>query len=234
MLDELPRVRFVVIDPLSAYVGHVDTHNDSQVRTLLAAFAELASTRDVAILFVAHLKKSEEGDAIMRPGGSVAFVAAARIAWIILKDPADEQRRYFLPIKNNLGADALGFAYRIGSNGPESPAWVAWEEGRVAETANGVLARKNSERSGRGEASKEAQEFLREQLGSAPVASAELFEAARARGISKSSLKRAGDSLGVRVRKRGMKGGWEWALPPRVHDGRTEAEGDQVDADNEV
>ncbi len=231
MLDECPRVRLVVIDPLSAYVGHVDSHKDAEVRTLLARFAELASDRGVAILFVAHLKKSPEGDAITRPGGSIAFVAASRIAWIVLKDPRDAQRRLLLPLKNNLGRDAVGFAFRIVSDGADDPPRIAWDPERVTETADEVLSRgrPRAERAGRGEALEQACEFLTTFLAGGPRPAADVMEGAEANAIGKPSLKRAKKKLGVIAEKEQGKldGVWIWSLPPDQGDGATTTEGDQ-------
>lgn len=230
MLDELPSVRFVVIDPLSAYVGQIDTHKDAQVRTMLAPFVELASDRDVTILFVAHLKKSEEGDAILRPGGSIAFVAAARIGWMVLKDPMDPQRRYFLPLKNNLGPDAHGYSYRVTSEGPNSPPRITWDSARVTETADVILAksRQRRERAGRGEAREEAIEFLRDRLSRGSCRAKCLLEEAEANGISESSLKRAKKALGIVVHKLDMTAGWEWTLPSQPAGQAVPAEGAQL------
>ncbi len=47
-----PDTKFVIVDPISAYVGKVDSHKNSDVRGLLAPFAELASRFRVAIVAV--------------------------------------------------------------------------------------------------------------------------------------------------------------------------------------
>ena len=232
MLDECPRVRAVFIDPLSAYVGHVDTHIDAEVRTLLAGFAELAADRGVSIMFVSHLRKSQEGDAINLPGGSIAFTAAARIAWMVLKDPRNAQRRLLLPLKSNLGPDALGFAYRIVSAGPEDAPKVEWDSDRVTETADEVLSRRRGrrERAGHGEALEQACAFLRTFLADGPRLATEVFEGAEAHGIGKPSLKRAKEPLGIITSKESGKldGKWTWSLPPEEGAGESPTEEDQA------
>jgi hypothetical protein len=49
----------------------------------------------------------------MRVTGSPAFVAAARAAYLVARDAEDKTRRSFLPMKNNIGPDSSGMAFRI-------------------------------------------------------------------------------------------------------------------------
>ena len=44
---------------------------------------------------------------------SVAFVAAARVAFAAIRDPEDDKRHLFLHAKSNLAEPAQGLAYRI-------------------------------------------------------------------------------------------------------------------------
>lgn len=230
MLIERPRVGLVVIDPLSAYTGDIDTHRDAEVRTFLARVAELARERDVAIFFVVHLRKSSDGPAILKPGGSIAFVAAARIAWIVLEDPSDKQRRYFLPLKSNLGPDSRGWAYRIESDGPDCPPRVAWDDEIVTASADAIIARasRSQARAGSGEALAEAVAFLEEHLADGPCESAEVFAAAKAHGISKATVRRAKAKLPIRVAKSGMEGGWTWELEKSEPDAAAESTNEEA------
>lgn len=47
----------VVIDPISAYMGVADSHNNADVRSILAPLSELAAKHRVAIVAVSHLNK---------------------------------------------------------------------------------------------------------------------------------------------------------------------------------
>ena len=47
--------------------------------------------------------------------GSIGFVAAARMAFGIMKDDEDETKRVFIPIKNNIGKDSGGLIFSIKS-----------------------------------------------------------------------------------------------------------------------
>jgi hypothetical protein len=60
-----------------------------------------------------------------------------------------------------------------------------------------------------------AAEFLLRTLGNGPVPQAAVVADANASGISTATLRRAKAKLGVEAVKRGMDGGWFWALPVR-------------------
>ena len=63
---------------------------------------------------VNHLNKGEAvAPAMYRTMGSLAFVAAARAAWAVVKDKQDSDKRLFLPIENNLAADIVGLSYSV-------------------------------------------------------------------------------------------------------------------------
>jgi putative DNA primase/helicase len=76
-LKQRPGCRLVVIDPISSYMGDANSHNNAEVRGLLAPLSDLAARHRVAILCISHLNKGA-GDAMYRVMGSLAFVAAAR------------------------------------------------------------------------------------------------------------------------------------------------------------
>lgn len=77
MLNLESETRLVVIDPISAYCGNVDTHTNSDVLSLLAPLAQLAARRRIAILAVPHFTKGVGNKAVYRAMGSLAFAAGA-------------------------------------------------------------------------------------------------------------------------------------------------------------
>ena len=123
--------RLVVIDPISAYLGRVSENANAEVRSLLAPLAELAAKYNLAVVAVSHLRK-EDGGAMYRTMGSMAFVAAARASWIITRDPDQSRRRLMLPVKNNLADDVGGLAYTIEPLGPNGTPIVRWAAEPVA------------------------------------------------------------------------------------------------------
>jgi hypothetical protein len=114
MIDRLENCRLVVIDPISAYLGRAVENANAEVRCPLA---QLAAERRLAVVLVTHLRK-EDGAAMYRAIGSLAFVAAARGAWVICQDPHDTRRGLFLPLKNNLASGVGGLAYTIECHSP--------------------------------------------------------------------------------------------------------------------
>jgi putative DNA primase/helicase len=211
VLRDHPETRLVIIDPIAAYCGKVDSHKNSDVRGLLAPLAELAARYRVAVVSVTHLSKSGGNKAVYRAMGSLAFAAAARAVWAVVKDTDDPQRRLFLPAKMNLAGDPSGLAYRI------TDGRVAWESGSVHLHADDAFAaeaaaaeRKPMHRGGE---RREAAEWLKEQLAEGPTAATEIIETGEQYGFSKRTLQRALTSIDGERRKESFEGAWMWYLP---------------------
>ena len=215
-LVQIGDVRLVNIDPLTAYLGGTDTHKTADVRAVLAPVSDLAAKHGVAIVAISHLNKGGSGEAMGRITGSLAFVAAARAAFLVQKDAEDAKRRLFLPVKNNLGTDDTGLAFRIVEkdvgNGIRAPA-IEWEDERVTISADEALAAMSANEGEEGGAVREAVEFLRNALAGGPVSQKTIKSDANANGVSDASLRRAKTKLCVKAHKDGMAGGWFWQLP---------------------
>ncbi len=207
----------IVIDPITAYLGRADSHVNAEVRGLLMPLAQLAERSRVAIITVTHLRKSAGSEALLAFIGSLGFVAAARAAYLVVKDAQDPRRRLWLPAKNNIAPDVYGLAYRIVSctiaNRIETSR-IVWESDPVTITADAALAahpRSDDSRSDRDAAA----DCLREVLSNGPVLARDVQNEAKASGHSWATIRRAKDVLGVRVQRDGFgKGGaWRWVLP---------------------
>lgn len=218
-LDELGNVAAVVIDPISAYLGEADSHKNAEVRAMLTPLSDLAARSNVAVIGISHLTKAAGAQAIMRVSGSLAFVAAARAAWLVASDPNDNTRRLFLPLKNNLGPDASGFAYCIegatieSAYGPIETSRIVWESGVVKLTADEVTRADTPQRMS---ALNEATEWLENALAGGPVPQKQLFESGGKEGFSEKTLRRAKSKLGVKSAKSEFEGGWAWSLLPKM------------------
>lgn len=203
--------RLVIIDPVSAYLGDADSHNNSEIRALLAPLGNMAATHRVAVVAVTHLNKGQ-GAAIYRAMGSLAFTAAARAVWGVVKDKDDPARRLLLPIKNNIGNDRSGLAYTLETS-EGGHAYVAWSEDPVDLTADDALATEGTP----GPTPKERVEcvgWLRESLARGPRPAKEMTdEAIKGHGWSRATLTRARRVVGVVAERESIPGPWQWRLP---------------------
>lgn len=218
-INRIGGVRLVIIDPVSSYLGKVDSHKNAEVRSVLEPLGEMASRLKVAVVCNNHFSKGG-GDANSRVIGSVAFVNQARAAFIVTPDAEDPDRLLLCPSKMNLAPIKTGLAYRIEGctidhEGTEIlTSRVGWESTPVTMSANEALAAL----AGGDEAktqTDEAIEFLRSTLAAGAVPAADVQSDARAAGISAKALRTARERLGVKPEKSGFNGGWVWPGVPQ-------------------
>ncbi len=204
-IEKTADCRLVIIDPLTAYLGKTDSHKNAEVRAVLAKLFDLAAKRKVAVLAVTHLNKAGGLPAIYRAMGSLAFVAAARAVWAVVRDENDEtgRRRLFVPVKNNVGADESGLAYAL--EPVDGVARVAWEAAPVDMRADEALGGRQTSA-----VRDEARQFVVDTLtaNGGDMLSDELTEAAKAEGIGERTFRSARKAVAV-VYKEKVKGG-QW------------------------
>jgi predicted ATP-dependent serine protease len=213
-MDEIGDVALVIVDPLTSYMGSgdkIDSHRTTDVRAVLEPLADWAEKHRVAVVGITHPPKNAPAKAIHALVGSIAFVAAARLVFLAIEE-ADTERRLLLAVKNNLGrlADGLGYHLEqtfISKNILASR--VVWDTRPVTVTANEALAASKEDP----RVLAEAKEFLRAELADSPRPATDLKKAAGNAGLSWSTVQRAQKRLGIKPRKVGLEGGWEWALP---------------------
>ncbi|MGO9268251.1 MAG: AAA family ATPase [Candidatus Binataceae bacterium] len=214
-IKEVGNVSLIIIDPVSAYLGGVDSHKNSNVRSLLAPLKTLAERYGVAIVLITHLSKGD-ADPLNRLAGSIAFGAAARAAWLFSCDPERPERRLMLKLKNNLAPTMPGLAFSIELNEQGDPV-VAWESEPVAITAAEHFRelRDVDDKPRREGPIDDACAVLRELLKDGPRPVAEIEREGKARGVSHATIKRARKLLGIESTRGGFgaDGGWVLRLP---------------------
>jgi hypothetical protein len=207
-------VALVVIDPVSSYLGKVDSHNNADLRAALEPLSEMAGRLGICVLAVTHLNKSGNGSANNRIIGSIAFVALARTAHIVARDRTDKERRLFIPSKNNVGPEGKGLSFRTQllevTNGIFAPA-VVWE-GTVDISAEEALAT-HTEKSSSAPAREAAEEFLRMALADGPLPMRRIQAESKGAGLAWAAVRRAKDAIGIKPSKTALDGGWVWELP---------------------
>src|SRR5262249_12032549 len=197
-------INMLVIDPLTAYLGNRDSYKDAEVRKLLAPLAKLAEETGVAVVAVMHLNKKQDQKALYRAGGSIAFVAAARIVLAVAADPDDQIRRLLMPIKANVTGQSSALAFCI------EDGRLRWE-GKVELDAEQVLSAGAPTGPRPAVKLQAATTFLRDQLARGPRPVSSLKEAAKGHHAWP-TVERAKTDLGVLVTSR-PGGGWLWSLP---------------------
>lgn len=205
----------VVIDPLmAALAGDVKSAVDHHVRRALAPLRSLAERTRAAVLVVRHLNKSSKvSDPILRGGGSIGIIGAARAGLIVAQDPDDPDRRVLAISKSNLapgGHPSLG--YRVVTDDAHGVGAIEWL-GESRHQAGDLLRDGTDEP--RGVAVSEAVATLRELLEDGPQPADEAKRYCRDAGIAPRTLDRAKKRLGVRARPQlnGKRKRWWWELP---------------------
>lgn len=187
----------VIVDHITVFemTGDVDSAKAAQVRRVLDPLKELARDTNAAVLVVRHFRKSG-GSAKDRGGGSVAYRFTARSHLVLGLDPDDPNKRVLTQVKMNLVPrlrESLVFTLNENSYPPFT--WVGTanvDPDALTDPAKAKQVRE--ERSSRAE----AEAFLREYLSDGqevPVTS--VLKAARSLGISRRTLYRAAEALGV-------------------------------------
>jgi putative DNA primase/helicase len=252
-LDKHPAIRLIVIDPISSYLGNVNMIAEQSVRSVLTPLRLMAMRRNVAVLFVMHLNKKSELDAISRVGGAMAFIGVARSAWLFIRDESTEEGEVkdsfmMCRMKSNLTASkGGGISYHIqaqqipieGEPEPASVPYIVWGE-KINKSADDSLGRTASKRplgrpaGGPDTELERAKHFLAEQLANGPIDGEDIK--ADAAGlvdpISKPTLRRAAKEMGIKAPRVGKR--YMWELPPMNATAVSVAEAEAQDEPAEV
>lgn len=208
-IENIADCAVVMLDPVSAFMGRADSHNNAEVREVLKGLNRIAEETGAAIIAISHLSKSGAGEkkAVYRMMGSLAFTAAPRAVWAVARDPDDQERRILANVKMNLGRPASAIAYHIDNDG------LHWSRDKIEGSIDDILDARGS---GNAQpARQEAARFLLAKLADGEMSSDDLKERAKEEGIAIRTLDRAKDDLGIKPFKKGWGGTklWIWRLP---------------------
>lgn len=190
-------ISLIIVDPVTAFLGDTDSHVNAEVRALLSELSKLASKNNLAVVVVSHFNKSIGGSPLHKITGSLGFVAAARAAYIVIKDDNDDTRRLFLPVKNNLAEDKSGYAFKIeGCNvsdkidEPILTSRIVWEKEPVLTSAIEIMKeQKHRDASVENSTIKKLESILRRYPDG--ISTEDYVREARMIGISKRTVYRA-------------------------------------------
>jgi hypothetical protein len=212
LLREAGDCRLMILDPITAFFGDASSHSTGNIWKVLQQLSWLAASANLAVLAISHTRK-KEGAAIHSAMGSLAYIAAARAAWTISADPADSNRRLFLPLKNNLAESAKGLAFTIESPAGGGPL-IRWLPETIDARPSAAAAscrlpgRPNDER-------QFAIDWLRRHLTKGQSPMQQIRKAADAHGIAWGTLRRAFRDLGAQAvfKRQDRHIRWDWKLP---------------------
>jgi hypothetical protein len=176
----------------------------------------LAEKHRIGALLIAHLNKNSVQTAMNRVTGAKAFVAAARMAWLVARDPSNQDTVLMVQLKTNITERLDGLSYHVVKEVLPSGAEVSkivWDDLPVKITADELL-RRSSSRDAPPERQQQAEEWLRQRLAGGPVAVRVLREETDLQPFSMDTVKRAAKALGIRGE--GEKKARVWMLPGQV------------------
>ncbi|MFH1108727.1 MAG: AAA family ATPase [Planctomycetota bacterium] len=201
----------VIIDPATAYMGNVRGNDNVEVRGCLAPLAALAADTGVAVVLVTHFNKpgaASNATAAHRIIGSIAFNAAARATWIVVRDEEPSQRRLLLPVKWNLCREPTGLAYEIQpyDHDAEIPV-LHWQAGAVTVRADDALSATQPKTK---RLRDDVMGWIADRLAGGPVLSATMEAEIERRDFNDRTVDRAKRELGVVSRRLPLNGRSEW------------------------
>lgn len=233
-------IDLVVMDPVSAHLSHGVSKHSDKIRTVLNPLTELLEATGCALLMVEHVNKRvpKGSHPLNAIGGSGSGIpAASRMAYVLGKDPADEDSRMLCAVKSNLRStpkavrfevdttdiDKIGVVPFLGLEDDD----VEFDPMRLFEgkAEAGAVGRPPDKRAA-------ACEWLTNYLFDAgePVKSGQVMEDAKQYGMSAKTLRRAADEMGVLRNPPGGGRNCTWELPQEIIDAL--ADDDDEDGDD--
>ena len=231
--DDLPSpraARLLVIDDVDGWFGKPGNMlSSAALARVIQRLNELARSLRLAIVVLVRMQLSVEGRITTRQLSRLS--QAASVVWTVVKDREisncemqnanckleegdrayrQSARRWFLPVKNNLAADAdvLGRSFEL------LDGRIRWHtEDPAPELAEALLP--SAHNSDRRRVRNAAIAWIKEALAAGPMPSDDLYKEGVKDGFSKGTLLRAAAELGIHSHKTGFNGGWEmrWVPP---------------------
>lgn len=221
-LDEVGDVALLLLDPLmSRLEATLDSHKDHDVRQALEPLTSLAQRKQISVLALMHVSKSNSDDPLTVVMASKAFVAVARSVLFAIRNPDEATECLLGLVKSNLGpCDVPTRRYcveeevvGVSAEGEDIVTgvlrWLGDSEISICE------AQASAATPGGGLAVIDAAEWLEDWLNDndGRAASLEAKRAGKVAGHSDSSIYRASKRLKIDIHKMGFPRTTVWCLP---------------------
>jgi len=115
-------IGMIVVDPLNAFFGNVDTHKDSVVREVLSELLLTCRENNTALLAISHMNKSQITENIYRVSGTSGIPALSRSIFLVGKITEDlngkpYDRFIMVHVKNNLSRMTPSLEFKVDKEG---------------------------------------------------------------------------------------------------------------------
>lgn len=220
-------IKLAIFDPVNVHLSEgVSRYNDS-IRRATSPLQKLCEETGLAIVFIDHVLKNVPRNAhplAAIGGASSGLAAAARMVYIIGRDPEDKDRILLCNIKTNLRDEPEPFEFTMDEEEVEGVGTMSIliDSGEAPgyDVMNLLSRPGKGGRMGRPPTKREAAaEFLIDYLNAAPNHEAkakEVLEDAKQYGVTKRTLEAAKAELEIESAKRNNE--WWWKLPQDMVD----------------
>ena len=200
----------IICDPFQSFFSEkADINAPNKTRAQLFPVIRLAEETGAAIVLVCHLNKDRQGGIITRVLGSMDIVGACRSFLAVGNVPGKTKGLKFISHeKSSLAQRGDTYLFELD---PENGGIIT--RGGSDLSFDDYTALERAYRKKSGEKTEAAKQFLTEQMpkGSRPYK--ELLEAAKEIGLSRWSLEKAAEDIGIIKKRGGFAGGSVWYLP---------------------
>jgi len=215
-LRKHPEENFLLVDPITNYVGDINFNQDGEVRPVLTLLVQLAEELKITVLIVGHFNKNTNvGSALDKPGGGRAWTAVPRSVWGFFRGRDNKQQRVMVNLKlNNAKETDTGLLFtiddRVIGTKPNGKPWsvghVEWGD-KTDMSADEMVAAEHPE----ARRDSKGTDFLNASLKHEVRKATDVYTEAEDASIHQRTLKRACADIGVLKFK--MHDGWYWQHP---------------------
>ena len=207
-------IGYLHVDPLAAHASKgVDLYVDQDVRAqIMSPLANLAEETGITVVLVRHPTKAQTGPAMLRGGGSIGIIGAARFGLMFGHDPHDDSSRVIASTKANIGPIPPSLIFKLEGIQGSDHARVWWDPLPSDLTADDLLPTPSKPSAKKISA---AEEWLDAFLTREPRLAADAMSQGALAGHSERTLRRAKQGLSIASTRLGFGEGSAvyWCLP---------------------
>jgi hypothetical protein len=108
-----PDIKLLVLDPITSFLGDVDTNKDKDIRPIVDEITKLCIKSGMTIISIIHSNKRSDVDAVQKVSGAGALGASVRAVWTFSRDTDNKDLHHMAWAKGNFSKDYSGIDYTI-------------------------------------------------------------------------------------------------------------------------